>query len=43
MQKISTLWPNLAPFWPYLATVAHAHVFALRARVRARIFTKIVV
>ena len=47
MQKISTLWPHLAPFWPRLAPFGQygpcAHVFASCARVRARIFTKIFV
>ena len=47
MQKISTLWPHLAPFWPRLAPFGQygpcAHVFASCARVHARIFTKIFV
>ena len=47
MQKISTLWPHLAPFWPRLAPFGQygpcAHVFASCARVRAQIFTKIFV
>ena len=47
MQKISTLWPHLAPFWPYLTSFGQcgpcANIFASCARVRARIFTKMFV